>query len=190
MGTIPAATAARMSQVASPTYHVAAGSTSSSSAASSNRSGAGFACVTRLPSTMRGGSARSSAAMDAATCSAREDVAMAQVTPARSIRSSAPCAPGSGRGSRLCLSKRSPAVRSRRSASSSPRLRPAPRATSRANARPSMPIIGSSCASSTAMPASANVSRQPEMRAGTVSTSVPSRSKITAAGRMACTAPC
>ena len=54
IGRIPAASAARMSQVESPTYHVAAGRTPRRSAASRSRSGAGFARSTALPSMTRG----------------------------------------------------------------------------------------------------------------------------------------
>ena len=54
MGTMPAATAARMSHVESPTYQHASGAIPSSRAPSSSRSGAGLACSTWLPSTIRG----------------------------------------------------------------------------------------------------------------------------------------
>src|SRR5262245_14777425 len=81
IGTMPAATAATMSQVESPTYQQWPGSTPSCSAASSNRSGSGFACSTWLASTIRGSSSKPSAFTEVCTCSLRLDVAIAQSMP-------------------------------------------------------------------------------------------------------------
>src|SRR5687768_15439466 len=183
MASIPAATAARMSQVESPTYQHSSATTSRRCAASRSRSGAGLARSTALPSTMRGGVPNRSAATEAATCAAREEVAMAQVTPAASSLASASRAPGSGRGSRLRWSNSSPARRSISSDAAASRFAPARDATSTANRRPSMPIIGSRSARATGMPNSPNTSSHASMRVPTVSTSVPSRSKTMAAGR-------
>src|SRR5439155_523719 len=73
---MPAATADTMSHVESPTYQQRAGSTSNSLAASSRRSGSGFACSTWLPSMMAGSRDSSSAFTDRATCSRLLEVAM------------------------------------------------------------------------------------------------------------------
>ncbi len=108
MGRIGAATAARMSHVESPTYQHSADATPSRSAASRSRSGAGLALATALPSTTVGSRSSARAPMDAETCSARDEVAIAQVMPAASRRASASLAPGSGRGWRLRSSKSDP----------------------------------------------------------------------------------
>src|SRR5687768_5085013 len=183
MASMPAANAARMSQVESPTYQHSSASTSSRCAASRSRSGAGLARSTALPSTMRGGVPSRSAATEAATCAAREEVAMAQVTPSSSSRPSSSRAPGSGRGWRLRSSNSSPARRSISSDATASSVAPARAATSMANRRPSMPIIGSRSPRATGMPNSAKTCSHASMRVLTVSTRVPSRSKTMAAGR-------
>ena len=146
---------------------------------------AGLACATELPSTIRGSSLSPSAATDAATCSARDEVAIAHVTPA-----------ASSARQRLARAGQRPRVAVElveelaRAAGRSPR--PPRRSSAPAGGRgdlaspaggPSMPIIGSSCARGR-RDADLLEDGRPRLdaRVGTVSTSVPSRSNMIAAG--------
>jgi len=108
---------------------------------------------------------------------------MAQITFAASSRFGASRAPGSGRGSRLSWSKSAPARRSITWAAAASMGVPAAAATSTARRRPSMPIMGSNSERAAPMPNSPKTASHASIRAATVSTSVPSRSKTTAAGR-------
>jgi len=98
---MPAALAARMSQVESPMHQHASAGWPNASAAASSRSGSGLACSTDEPSTMVGSRPSSSAASEVPTCLRRDEVAMAHGHEAPSSHRSISRAPGSGCGSRL-----------------------------------------------------------------------------------------
>jgi len=180
--TMPAALAAIISQRESPTYQHRSGSTPKTRQAFRSRSGAGFACATSCPSMIVGGRGRRNAWTDAPTCSCRLEVAIAQgMLRASSLINSSREA-GSGFGSTLRISKISPCRRSMRSARGSSRSCPSARADSRATCFPSLPMSAATCTLPTKMPASWRAWSHALIRAGTVSTKVPSRSNEMAAG--------
>ena len=182
IATMPAALAAIISQLESPTYQHRYGSTPRTRQAFKSRSGAGFACATSRPSMIVGGRGRRNAWTDAPTCSCRLEVAIAQgMLRASSLINSSREA-GSGFGSTLRISKISPCRRSMRSARGSSRSCPSARADSRATCFPSLPMSPATCTVPTKMPASWRAWSHALIRAGTVSTKVPSRSNEMAAG--------
>jgi len=182
IATMPAALAAIISQLESPTYQHRFGSTPRTRQAFKSRSGAGFACATSRPSMIVGGRGRRNAWTDAPTCSCRLEVAIAQgILRALSVIKSSREA-GSGFGSTLRISKISPCRRSMPSARCSSRSCPRARADSRATCFPSLPMSVATSTVPTKMPASWRAWSHALMRAGTVSTKVPSRSNAMAAG--------
>ena len=171
-----------MSQVASPTYQQRAGSTATSFAASSRRSGSGLACSTWLASTIVGSPSSPRAATDVLTWSLRLEVAIAQASPRASMARTTSRTPGSGAGDRFSRSYVSPDRLSMVSARSSSSETPASAAISRASRLPSTPISGARRSCVVGKPASSSARSQASMRVSTVSTSVPSRSNSTAFG--------